>query len=432
MWRHLAWVAACSWAGDVATANQSIPAAQVRGVEESSARQRFAVGELPTVTVVAPAAGASFSPGEAVSFSGSASDLESGDLSSTLAWTSSLDGSIGTGASFSSSSLSLGAHAIRAEATDGDGQTSFAQVTIYILPSEPVLVAAGDIANCNSQGDEATAALLDNIPGTVLALGDTVYQSGTLQEYNNCYAPYWGRHKARTLPTSGNHEYLTPGAAGYYEYFGAAAGDPSKGYYSYDFAGWHVVVFNSECASVGGCSRTSPQGQWVQADLAAHPAVCTLAYWHKPRFSSRNSSSAFRDFWQLLQEAGADLVLSAHVHNYERFAPRMPWATPTRSACAPSSWGPAAPASRPRWRPSRTARCSTAARECCSSTCTPRGTTGSSSPPLAPSATRGALPATRTTRRRSSTRVLTRRWRFRLGTWTARLSTTGCPTRRGW
>ncbi len=150
----------------------------------------------------------------------------------------------------------------------------------------PLVLAAGDIASCTNDGDEATAALILPTDGTVLALGDNAYETGTLDEFNNCYGPSWGKFKDRTHPVPGNHEYLMPDAAGYYAYFGRAAGDPAQGYYSFDLGTWHIVALNSNCAYVGGCHAGSPQEQWLRDDLAAHPAQCTLAYWHHPLFSS--------------------------------------------------------------------------------------------------------------------------------------------------
>jgi hypothetical protein len=194
-----------------------------------------------------------------------------------------------------------------------------------VAPGDAVVLAAGDIASCASSGDEATATLLDSLAGTVIALGDNVYQSGTALEFTNCYGPSWGRHLARTMPAAGNHEYNTPGASGYYGYFGAAAGDPAKGYYSYDLDAWHIVVVNSNCVPIGGCGAGSPEEVWLRADLTAHPAVCTMAYWHHPRFSSGSShgeTPGMQPIWQALQDAHADVVLSGHEHNYERFAPQ--------------------------------------------------------------------------------------------------------------
>jgi hypothetical protein len=193
-------------------------------------------------------------------------------------------------------------------------------------PPDPVLVGAGDIADCGSSGDEATAALLDDIPGTVYTTGDNVYDAGTANEFVNCYHPSWGRHKERTRPAAGNHDYMTTGAAGYFGYFGALAGDPSKGYYSYDLGKWHIIVINSNCSYVGGCGAGSPQEQWLRADLAAHPALCALAYWHHPRFSSgtHGSHTTMWPVWQALYNAGADVVLNGHDHDYERFSPQDP------------------------------------------------------------------------------------------------------------
>jgi hypothetical protein len=190
-------------------------------------------------------------------------------------------------------------------------------------PESPVLVGAGDIANCSTDGDETTASLLDGIPGTVFTTGDNAYPDGTTADFANCYDPSWGRHKARTRPSAGNHDYHTQGAAGYFSYFGSAAGEPGKGYYSYDLGTWHIIVLDSNIVVGAG----SPQEQWLRADLAAHPVPCTLAYWHYPRFSSgilHGSDSSMHSLWQALYDHGADVVLNGHEHNYERFAPQDP------------------------------------------------------------------------------------------------------------
>jgi len=190
-------------------------------------------------------------------------------------------------------------------------------------PGDPVLVGAGDIASCDSDGDEKTAALLDHIEGTVFTLGDNVYGKGTAAEFANCYGPSWGRHRARTRPVAGNHDYRTAHAAAYFAYFGAAAGDPSKGYYSYDLGAWHVVVLNSNCKEVGGCATGSAQEKWLREDLLAHPARCTVAMWHHPRFSSADHGDSLdmADIWRTLYELDVDVALSGHDHDYERFAP---------------------------------------------------------------------------------------------------------------
>lgn len=196
--------------------------------------------------------------------------------------------------------------------------------------TDPIVAAAGDIATSWSDMDEATAQLLDaffatNAPGRVLTLGDNAYDSGALSEYLANYDPTWGRHKARTAPSVGNHEYGTPGAQGYFDYFGAAAGDPAKGYYSFDLGSWHVIALNSNCTEVGGCGVGSAQWQWLVADLAQSTAPCTLSYWHRPRFSSgleHGSSTRMQAAWQALYDAGAEVILVGHEHHYERFAPQ--------------------------------------------------------------------------------------------------------------
>jgi hypothetical protein len=197
----------------------------------------------------------------------------------------------------------------------------------------PIVLAAGDIASCDSKGDEATAKLVVGLAGTVLALGDEAYDNGSPEQFARCYARSWGRFKARTRPTPGNHDYETEGAAGYFGYFGAAAGPPGKGYYSFDLGAWHIVSLNSNCSSIGGCGVGSAEERWLRADLAAHPARCTLAYWHHPRFSSGTkhaSDDEMQPIWQALYDNRADVVLSAHEHNYERFAPQT--ATGARDA----------------------------------------------------------------------------------------------------
>jgi 3',5'-cyclic AMP phosphodiesterase CpdA len=185
-----------------------------------------------------------------------------------------------------------------------------------------ILIAAGDIASCASTGDEETARLVDRMRGTVALLGDDAYESGSAEEFTRCYRPSWGRQKARTRPAPGNHDYLTPGASGYFGYFGSAAGDPSKGYYSYKLGRWHVIALNSNC-SIVPCNAGSPQERWLRSDLSSHRARCTLAYWHHPRFSSGQHGDlpATADFWRDLEAAGADVVLSGHDHDYERFVP---------------------------------------------------------------------------------------------------------------
>jgi acid phosphatase type 7 len=190
-----------------------------------------------------------------------------------------------------------------------------------------VLVGAGDIADCKElPGAEATGKLLDEIPGTVMAVGDLADPNGSKEDFV-CYDKTWGRAKSRTKPAAGNHEYHAAGATPYFDYFGAVAGDPQNGYYSYELGTWHVIVLNSECKDVGGCEAGSRQEKWLRADLAAHPAACTLAYWHKPLFSSgatHGNDPEIKPLWQALYDANADVVVNGHDHDYERFAPQTP------------------------------------------------------------------------------------------------------------
>jgi hypothetical protein len=192
--------------------------------------------------------------------------------------------------------------------------------------NEAVLVAAGDIASCASRGDEATGRLLDHIDGTIAGLGDYAYPNGSARDYRRCFEPSWGRFKARIRPAAGNHEYRQRGASVYFGYFGAAAGDPRTGYYSYNLGSWHVVVLNSNCRIVA-CAAGSAQERWLRADLAANRTACTLAYWHHPLFTSganHGSATETRPLFQALYDAGAEVVLAGHNHNYERFAPQTP------------------------------------------------------------------------------------------------------------
>ena len=194
--------------------------------------------------------------------------------------------------------------------------------------SDPVLVGAGDIASCDDlSGAQATAALLEHIPGTIFADGDLAYPAGTDQQFRDCYDPTWGRFRDRTRPAPGNHEYNSAGASGYTHYWGAVAGDPKKDYYSYDLGAWHIIVLNSECEAVGGCDAESPQGQWLRRDLAEHSVPCTLAYFHKPLFSAGKAHGydpQMKPLWQMLYAGGADIVIGGHDHHYERFAPQDP------------------------------------------------------------------------------------------------------------
>ena len=183
-----------------------------------------------------------------------------------------------------------------------------------------ILVGAGDIADCGSPGDEATAALLDDIAGTVFTAGDNAYPYGSPIDYESCYDPTWGRHRHRTRPALGNHEYLTPGAAGYFLYFRDRPVAPPFGFYSYDLGRWHVVVLNSNLEYID----PALQELWLVHDLRTHRRRCTLAYFHHPRFSSgrHGSQPQMQRIWEILYAHGADVVVAGHDHSYERFAPQ--------------------------------------------------------------------------------------------------------------
>ena len=219
------------------------------------------------------------------------------------------------------------AHAARAAPPSIEAGTPPPLPDSVVVPDSAggvVLVGAGDIAGCpSSYDDEATAALVARIGGAVFTLGDNAYPDGRTRDYS-CYGASWGQFKDRTYPSPGNHDYRTGNAAPYFAYFGARAGPPGRGWYSYDLGGWHIVSLDSE-------RDLDAQAVWLAADLAAHPARCTLAYWHRPLFTSGSHHRpypAMRPIFRLLYEAGADLVLSGHNHQYERFAPQDPEGRP--------------------------------------------------------------------------------------------------------
>lgn len=187
---------------------------------------------------------------------------------------------------------------------------------------EATLIGAGDIGECASEGPSLTAALLGGNGETVFTAGDNAYENGTPEEYERCYAHFWGRFLSRTRPSPGNHDYFSSGAAPYFAYFGEQAGPPGLWYYSYDLATWHVVSLNSNIPSGPG----SPQAQWLRADLRANQKPCMLAYWHHPVFSlgPNGNSDIIREIWRVLYEYRASVVISGHDHIYERFLPQTP------------------------------------------------------------------------------------------------------------
>jgi hypothetical protein len=213
--------------------------------------------------------------------------------------------------------------------TAGEAPLEVAETPVFspaAAGGEVTFVGAGDIADCALPAAQATARLLDGIPGEVFTLGDHTYPSGEREFFRTCYDPSWGRHKARTYPVLGNHDWGVEYGAPYFEYFGGRAG-PRSGWYSFELGAWHVLVLNSNTS----LSPNGAQYAWAKADLAAHPSRCTLAMWHHPRFSSgpNGNTPEMQPFWSLLNNAGVDLVLSGHEHMYERFAKQDHEGVPT-------------------------------------------------------------------------------------------------------
>jgi hypothetical protein len=208
-----------------------------------------------------------------------------------------------------------------------------------LAASPVVFVGAGDIAECTALGyaglvrdpHELTADLVLAYPEDtpVFTLGDHAYSDGSAVQFATCYDKGWGQFRERTFPTPGNHDYNTDDAEGYFDYFGSQAGPYGRGYYSFDVGEWHAVSLNSNCGDVA-CDAESEQIAWLERDLADNPTSCVLAMWHHPRFSSdrAGSSTAMQPAYQVLYDAGADLILVGHAHNYERLAPLTPVGEP--------------------------------------------------------------------------------------------------------
>jgi acid phosphatase type 7 len=237
------------------------------------------------------------------------------------------------------------------DALDGWGNRSSQSAPITVeVPGEAagpwVVMAAGDIA-CDPADpafnagtgtsakcrQRATSDLLAQAaPDAVLALGDNQYECAGTNAFISSYDLAWGRMKSITYPVVGNHEYFTSGgtdcdttggARGYFQYFGARAGDPASGYYSFDIGPWHLIALNSECGKIGGCGVGSPQELWLRSDLEAHPTQCTLAFYHRPRFGPTGTADtpALGALWADLEARRVDVVLNGHVHAYDRFKP---------------------------------------------------------------------------------------------------------------
>lgn len=215
------------------------------------------------------------------------------------------------------------------DATSGpsDSGTPPASILPTAGPADAVLVGAGDIGECSGGGDHQTAALLARTPGTVFAVGDLAYETGSAEEFRDCYAPTWGALRARTRPAPGNHDWMTENLAGYRGYWGPAAvnaaGDP---WYSFEIGAWHAVVLDSDCAKVGGCVAGSREDAWLEQDLERSHARCTVALFHHPLFTSTAEPGDPDVFpiWDRLYHAGVDVVVNGHYHDYERFAPQDP------------------------------------------------------------------------------------------------------------
>ena len=278
----------------------------------------------PVASVTVAPATASIETTKTVQLSATLKDANGGTLTGrSITWTS-LNPNVAT---VSGTGLVTGVSAGSANVfalSEGKSDTAAITVTTPLPPPPPgsgvVFVGAGDIGDCGRDGKEQTAKLLDNIAGTVFTTGDNAYPDGTDEDFANCYDASWGRHKARTYPSPGNHDYHTSGASGYYKYYGANAGPAGRGYFSFDLGDWHIISLNSNISM----SSTSAQVTWLKADLAATTKKCVLAYWHHPRFSSgdHGNNSSTQPLYQALYDADADLILTGHDHSYERFAPQ--------------------------------------------------------------------------------------------------------------
>ena len=289
------------------------------------------VATTPVASVAVTPNPASVTTGLTVQLTATPKDANGNPLTGrTVAWASANTGVATVNGSGLVTGVAVGATTISATS---EGQTGTAALTVTAPGSSVVLVGAGDIAECGSDQDDSTAALVARIGGTPFTLGDNAYPDGYYADYANCWAPSWGQFQSIIRPAAGNHEYHddpSSGAGDYYTYFyrnhGTFVGDSNKYYYSYDMGAWHMVVLNSLDGFID-MSAGSPEEQWLRADLAANTKRCIMAYMHYPRFSSgsvHGSYSAVQPLWQALYDYGADLALAGHDHEYERFAPQTP------------------------------------------------------------------------------------------------------------
>jgi hypothetical protein len=184
---------------------------------------------------------------------------------------------------------------------------------------ELTIAAVADV--CGPDCDRVATLVRDAAPALVIAAGDLAYPDGTLEDYRESYDPAWGALKPITRSVPGNHEWHTPNAQGWRDYFGVPSG-PTYG--SFDHGGWHFIGLDSECSEAGGCTPGTPQYEWLVDDLAAMSERCSIAFYHHATFSDGqhgNTPNAL-GFWRAMDAAGVDVVLAGHDHTYQRFVPQ--------------------------------------------------------------------------------------------------------------
>ena len=290
--------------------------------EGKSGTASITVTPVPVATVTVSPASQTLQTGGAVQLTATPRDASGNPLSGrTITWASANQAVATVSATGLVTAQAVGTATITATS---EGKSGTAAITVVAPPppgSGVVFVGAGDIGDCSRTSDDSTGALIRRLnPDAVFSAGDNAYPDGTATEFATCFDPAWGSFKAKIHPVPGNHEYHQTGALPYFQYFGAAAGDPATGYYSYDLGDWHIIALNGEISAGAG----SAQETWLKADLAASTKTCTLAYMHRPRFSAgyHGSNSSMQALWQDLYDAGAELWIAGHNHDYERFAPQ--------------------------------------------------------------------------------------------------------------